>query len=145
MAVDYFLIDGPHTVPQEFAAWEQAKEQHYAIFLQAIAADPNSEAGRALDLQGEKAAAEVSRLERIAREAWARTPLFPAAVQAGRDAFYGIAAALADHHTHGKSRPNKPSCPYRIEEKIEAWEQGYKEAHDDFCKEFFDRDNQGDT
>lgn len=73
MAVDYFLIDGPHTVPQEFSAWERAKEQHHAIFLQAIAEDLDSEAGRELELQGQKAAAEVLRLERIAREAWART------------------------------------------------------------------------
>jgi len=72
MTVDYFLIDGPHSVPREFAAWELAKEQHKAIFQRAIAAEYGSELFRDLDQQGQKAAAEADRLEQIAREAWAK-------------------------------------------------------------------------
>lgn len=32
MTVDYFLIDGPHSVPVDFQAWAAAKDRYMAIF-----------------------------------------------------------------------------------------------------------------
>lgn len=70
MTVDYFLIDGPHVVPQEFRAWEAAKEHHLAIFLRCIDAEAGSTEQTALDAEGVAAKAEADRLENIARQAW---------------------------------------------------------------------------
>ncbi len=74
MTVDYFLIDAPHTVPQEFAAWEAAKERHHAVFLRCIDAPDGSAERAALDAEGKAAKIEATRLERVARQAWKRVP-----------------------------------------------------------------------
>lgn len=72
MTVDYFLIDAPHTAPQEFAAWVAAKERHRAMFGRCIDA-PDSSAERAsLDSEGKAAKIEADRLEQVARQAWRR-------------------------------------------------------------------------
>lgn len=70
MTVDWFLIDAPHTVPQEFAAWEAAKERHCAVFLRCIDAPDGSTERAVLDVEGRAEKIEADRLERIAREAW---------------------------------------------------------------------------
>ena len=44
MTVDYFLIDGPHSVPVEFQAWAAAKDRYMAIFrawVQTAMKEPN--------------------------------------------------------------------------------------------------------
>ena len=66
MAVEFFLIDAPHAVPAEFAAWVAAKERHREVFLQVLD-------GRALEASAVAAAAEADRLEQVARQAWARS------------------------------------------------------------------------
>lgn len=33
MTVDWFLVDGPHLVPSEFAAWTKAWEHHIQLTL----------------------------------------------------------------------------------------------------------------
>lgn len=73
MTVDWFLIDAPHTVPSEFAAWEAAKENHRAIFFRACKAEIGSAEFVALDAAGREAVAEVARLEQIARDAWMKS------------------------------------------------------------------------
>ena len=50
----------------------------------------------------------------------------------GRAAFQAIAARLADHMRYGKSEPNRPRCPFRIETKRQAWRDGYCKARDEF-------------
>lgn len=72
MAVDFFLIDAPHAVPEEFRAWEAAKAQHRAVFLRCISAQAVSAEQTALDAEGRAAQTEADRLERVAREAWSR-------------------------------------------------------------------------
>lgn len=70
MAVDFFLIDAPHVVPREFAAWEAAKEYHRHVFLRCIDAEEGSAERATLDAEGQAAKIESDRLEQIAREAW---------------------------------------------------------------------------
>lgn len=72
MTVDWFLVDAPHIVPQEFAAWEGAKAHHHAVFLRCLNAPAGGEEQAALDGEGRAAKAEADRLEQIAREAWKR-------------------------------------------------------------------------
>lgn len=74
MTVDYFLIDAPHTVPQEFATWQAAKEHHRAVFLRCIDAQDGSAERAALDAEGQAAKIEADRLERAARRAWSNKP-----------------------------------------------------------------------
>lgn len=37
MTVDWFLIDGPHSAPNEFAAWAKAREHHIQLALNYLA------------------------------------------------------------------------------------------------------------
>lgn len=70
MAVDWFLVDAPSVVPEEFSAWQDAKEKHRSIFLRACETlDGNAPF---LDAEGLAAAEEAIRLEKIARDAWMR-------------------------------------------------------------------------
>ncbi|MDF6970136.1 hypothetical protein NMT62_24265, partial [Escherichia coli] len=72
MTVDFFLIDAPHTVPQEFQAWEAAKAHHRAVFLRYVDAEDGSAEQSRLDTEGRAAKAEADRLEQAARTAWLR-------------------------------------------------------------------------
>ncbi len=71
MAIDWFLIDAPHVVPAEFAAWEAAKAHHRTVFLQCIEAQDSAERA-ALDAEGRAVKIEADRLEQVARDAWTR-------------------------------------------------------------------------
>ncbi|GKS91586.1 hypothetical protein [Acidovorax sp. SUPP2539] len=76
MAVEFFLIDAPHTVPVEHAAWQEA------LARWRIAADrvfnceswDNSQFER-LNHAAVEAKQEADRLEQIARAAWRTAPL----------------------------------------------------------------------
>lgn len=70
MTVDFFLIDAPHAVPQEFRAWGAAKERHRAVFLRCVDAVAGSAEQTALDAEGQAAKHEADRLEQVARTAW---------------------------------------------------------------------------
>ncbi len=72
MTVDFFLIDAPHAVPQEFQAWEAAKAHHRAVFLRCVDAEDGSAEQSRLDTEGWAAKAEADRLEQAARTAWLR-------------------------------------------------------------------------
>jgi len=72
MTVDFFLIDAPRTVPQEFQAWAAAKDHHRAVFLRCVAAENGSVEQARLDAEGRAAKAEAARLEQVARTAWLR-------------------------------------------------------------------------
>ncbi len=72
MAVDYFLIDAPHAIPEEFEAWEAATAHHRAIFYRCIEALDGSAEQATLEAEGRAAQAEAERLEQIAREKWAK-------------------------------------------------------------------------
>ena len=72
MTVDFFLIDAPHTVPQEFKAWEAAKAHHRAVFLRCVDAEDGSAEQSRLDAEGRAAKGEADRLEQAARTAWLR-------------------------------------------------------------------------
>ena len=65
-----------------------------------------------------------------------RNPPDSAAVEAGAQAFRDIAGAMSDHLTYGKSRPQDPRCPYRIESKVQAWQLGYQRARDEFFNDW---------
>ena len=54
MTVDYFLIDGPHSVPVEFQAWAAAKDRYMAIFRAWGAAAADSDERAKLDRQAER-------------------------------------------------------------------------------------------
>ena len=69
-------------------------------------------------------------------------PDLHAAEAAGVLAFERIAGQLSDHLHYGKSAPIRPRCPYRINEKREAWRKGYNEARDDFMKQEQERDDE---
>ena len=58
MTVDYFLIDGPHSVPVDFRAWD--------------AAAAGSHERAELDKAGRAAQAVADELESVARAAWGR-------------------------------------------------------------------------
>ncbi len=70
MTVDFFLIDAPHAVPQEFQAWAAAKDHHRAVFLRCVAAEAGSAEYARLDAEGQAAKTEAARLEQVARAAW---------------------------------------------------------------------------
>jgi len=70
MAVDWFLVDAPHSVPQEFKAWDAAKKRHQAVFLRCCDASDGSPERAALNEEGQSLKIEVDRLEKIARDAW---------------------------------------------------------------------------
>ena len=72
MTVDYFLIDGPHSVPVEFQAWTDAKDRYMAIFRAWGAAAADSDEIAELDRAGRAAQAVADDLERVARAAWDR-------------------------------------------------------------------------
>lgn len=72
MTVDYFLIDGPHTVPAEFRAWNAAKERYMVIFRAWVAAAAGSDERAELDKAGRAAQAVADELESVARAAWGR-------------------------------------------------------------------------
>ncbi|GKS73336.1 hypothetical protein AVME950_00590 [Acidovorax sp. SUPP950] len=74
MTVEYFLIDAPHTVPDEYAAWVQAKNRHHALFLEFITKCKGRTDADALAMEtlALAAAAEAQRLEIVARQAWAK-------------------------------------------------------------------------
>ena len=72
MTVDWFLIDAPQIVPQDFGAWEAAKARHRDLFLRCLDAETGSAEQAALDVKGQAAKLEADRLEQIAREAWKR-------------------------------------------------------------------------
>lgn len=71
MAVEYFLIDAPHTVPVEHAAWQEA------LARWRIAADRvfkceswNDSTFERLNGVAVDAKQEADRLEQVARAAW---------------------------------------------------------------------------
>ena len=70
MTVDWFLIDAPHVVPEEFQAWDAAVKRHHSVFLRCCEAPEGSDEQVALDAEGVRLKAEADRLERIARSAW---------------------------------------------------------------------------
>lgn len=70
MAVEYFLIDAPTAIPQEFAAWEDAKAQHLAIFWKCVEAPDGSAEKEALEEEGRAAKIKADSLEQAARQAW---------------------------------------------------------------------------
>lgn len=72
MTVDFFLIDAPRAVPQEFKAWEAAKEHHRGVFLRCVDAEAGSAEQASLDAEGWAAKVEADRLEQVARTAWLR-------------------------------------------------------------------------
>ena len=72
MTVDYFLIDGPHSVPVEFQAWTDAKDRCMVIFRTWVAAGAGSDERDELDKMGRAAQAVADGLERVARAAWDR-------------------------------------------------------------------------
>ena len=72
MTVDYFLIDGPHSVPVEFQAWTDAKDRYMVIFRTWVAAGAGSDERVQLDKAGRAAQAVADDLERVARAAWGR-------------------------------------------------------------------------
>ena len=72
MTVDYFLIDGPHSVPVEFQAWTDAKDRYMVIFRTWMTAGAGSDERIALDKAGRAAQAVADDLERVARAAWDR-------------------------------------------------------------------------
>ena len=69
MAVDFFLIDAPHVVPEEFSAWEAAKKQRHEIFLRACDASDQDEIA-ALDVQARALKEEEDGLKKVAYAAW---------------------------------------------------------------------------
>lgn len=73
MTVDWFLVDAPHVVPQEFQAWEAAKERHLAVFLRCCDAPAGSVEQAALDAEGRAIKIEVDNLEKVARAAWEKS------------------------------------------------------------------------
>lgn len=70
MTADWFLVHAPHVSPQEFQAWETAKERHRALVLRWCDAKEGSAEQAALDVEGQALKIEVDRLEQIARCAW---------------------------------------------------------------------------
>ena len=72
MTVDYFLIDGPHSVPVEFQAWTDAKDRYMVIFRTWMTAGAGSDERIELDKAGRAAQAVADDLERVARAAWDR-------------------------------------------------------------------------
>ena len=72
MTVDYFLIDGPHSVPVEFQAWSDAKDRYMVIFRTWVAAGAGSDERVQLDKAGRAAQTVADDLERVARAAWDR-------------------------------------------------------------------------
>ncbi len=72
MAVEFFLLDAPHVVPADFAAWEAAKQRHRALFLQVLALDGKDARYHELEAEAVEAAAVAYRLEQAARQAWSR-------------------------------------------------------------------------
>lgn len=72
MTVDWFLVDAPQVVPQEFKAWEAAKERHRDVVLRCCDAAPGSIEQATLDAEGQTLKIEVDGLEKIARSAWAK-------------------------------------------------------------------------
>ena len=69
MAVDFFLIDAPHVVPVEFAAWRAAETRFGNIVMRWCDAKSDAEKA-ALDCEGRVVKAEVDRLLLVARRAW---------------------------------------------------------------------------
>lgn len=70
MTVDFFLVDAPHVVPVEFAAWRAAQDRHDAIVLEYLGLPAGAPGLAELDQAGREAGAESRRLEEIARQAW---------------------------------------------------------------------------
>ena len=70
MAVDYFLIDAPHTVPEEMEAMHAAYERWRAVFHRWYDAKLGSAERAKLDIEGTVLMKEVDRLEQVARAAW---------------------------------------------------------------------------
>ena len=59
MTVDWFLVDAPHVVPQEFQAWETAKERHRSVFFRCCDANEGTSERVALQVEGEALKIEV--------------------------------------------------------------------------------------
>ncbi|MGO4333216.1 hypothetical protein [Cupriavidus sp. M-11] len=72
MTVDWFLIDAPRVVPDEFSAWEVAESQWIELFYRLLDAKAGSHAERELEHQVMAAKREADRLEQVARAIWAR-------------------------------------------------------------------------
>ncbi|WP_375576585.1 hypothetical protein [Paracidovorax oryzae] len=68
MAVDYFLIDAPESVPDEFNAWMVAKKRHFSLFDEYMSA--SSDRRGEMSVMAAAANVEADRLEGIARDAW---------------------------------------------------------------------------
>ncbi|ABM33251.1 hypothetical protein QRO08_11435 [Paracidovorax citrulli] len=68
MAVDYFLIDAPESVPDEFNAWVVAKNRHFSLFDEYMSA--GSDRRSEISVIACAAKVEADRLEGIARRAW---------------------------------------------------------------------------
>lgn len=86
MAVDYFLIEGPRAVPQEFAAWEAARKEHADYFFQNCGPDP--EPPPDFDERGQALARKAAALEETARAAfllWLMRPKGAAAVREAQE------------------------------------------------------------
>jgi len=69
MAVDFFLIDAPHVVPVEFAAWRAVETRFDDIVMRWCDADSDAEKA-ALDFESRVVKAEADRLYQVARRAW---------------------------------------------------------------------------
>jgi hypothetical protein len=70
MAVDWFLIDAPYEVPDEYSAWQSASTRLNTLILRIIDVRPGTEAFVSLQEAARDAKREADRLEAAARAAW---------------------------------------------------------------------------
>ncbi len=70
MAVDWFLIDAPYEVPDEFSAWQSASARLNALILRIVDVRPGTDAFVNLQGAARDAKLEADRLEIKARAAW---------------------------------------------------------------------------
>lgn len=73
MAVDFFLVDAPHTVPTEYNEWQAAYRRWHSLFKRVMESDQWHCNVDALEEQACTAKAEADWLEQIARQAWLNT------------------------------------------------------------------------
>lgn len=70
MTADYFLIEGPRAIPDEFAAWEKAHDDWIALAMQVLSGDKTAEADAEL---ASRVAAALEARARAAFSHWCRT------------------------------------------------------------------------
>lgn len=70
MTVDWFLVDAPGVVPDEFEAWRSAMARHHKVVLRCLDTKVGSAERDQLNAEGLALRLEVDQLERRAREAW---------------------------------------------------------------------------